>query len=111
MTEVVRQRLDEFLASKELRRTKQRDVIVEAAFSTLPYIHEAAVIYEKISPDLGQIKAFVSVAGTITDTRTILNEIKNLLPSYMVPKTLVILSSLPKNSNGKIDRKQLVQQV
>ena len=34
MTEIVRQRLDEFLARKELRRTKQRDVIVEAAFST-----------------------------------------------------------------------------
>lgn len=34
MTETVRQRLDEFLASKELRRTRQRDVIVEAAFST-----------------------------------------------------------------------------
>ncbi len=84
---------------------------VEVAFSTLPYIHEAAVIYEKITPELGQIKAFVSVAGTITDTRAILDEIKNLLPSYMVPKAVVILSSLPKNSNGKIDRKQLVQQV
>ena len=34
MTETVRQRLDEFLASKDLRRTKQRDVIVEAAFNT-----------------------------------------------------------------------------
>jgi Fur family ferric uptake transcriptional regulator len=34
MTETVRQRLDEFLASKDLRRTRQRDVIVEAAFGT-----------------------------------------------------------------------------
>ena len=34
MTETVRQQIEDFLASKGLRRTKQRDVIVEAAFST-----------------------------------------------------------------------------
>ena len=34
MTETVRQQLDSFLASSGLRRTKQRDVIIEAAFGT-----------------------------------------------------------------------------
>lgn len=34
MTETVRQQLESFLASSGLRRTKQRDVIIEAAFST-----------------------------------------------------------------------------
>jgi Fur family transcriptional regulator, ferric uptake regulator len=34
MTETVRHQLDRFLASSGLRRTKQRDVIIEAAFGT-----------------------------------------------------------------------------
>lgn len=34
MTSTVRQQLEEFLTSKGLRRTKQRDVIIEAAFGT-----------------------------------------------------------------------------
>lgn len=34
MTETVRQQLETFLSGKGLRRTRQRDVIVEAAFST-----------------------------------------------------------------------------
>jgi Fur family ferric uptake transcriptional regulator len=34
MTDTVRQQLESFLGSKGLRRTRQRDVIVEAAFST-----------------------------------------------------------------------------
>jgi D-alanine--poly(phosphoribitol) ligase subunit 1 len=82
---------------------------VEAAFNTLDYINEAGVIYEKINTELGQIKAFVSVSGNGKDSKLILNDIKNLLPSYMVPKEVTILNALPKNSNGKIDRKQLAQ--
>lgn len=80
---------------------------IEAAFSTLPYINEAGVIYEKITPEFGQIKAFISTSG-VSDTKLIQNDIKNLLPSYMIPKSIMILPVLPKNSNGKIDRKQLV---
>ena len=34
MTETVRRQLDAFLANSGLRRTKQRDVIIEAAFGT-----------------------------------------------------------------------------
>ena len=82
---------------------------VEAAFSTLHYINEAGVIYEKVTTDLGQIKAFVSISDVGKDARLILNDIKNLLPSYMVPKSIKILPVLPKNSNGKIDRRQLAQ--
>lgn len=82
---------------------------VEAAFNTLNYVDEAGVIYEKATADLGQIKAFVSISDGTKDARFILNEIKSLLPSYMVPKSVEILPALPKNSNGKIDRKQLAK--
>lgn len=47
MTETVRQQLDSFLASSGLRRTKQRDVVIEAAFNTREHfnadeLHEMA---------------------------------------------------------------------
>jgi D-alanine--poly(phosphoribitol) ligase subunit 1 len=80
---------------------------VEAAFSTLDYIDEVGVIYEKINAELGQIKAFVSVSEKGTVKSRILIDIKKLLPPYMIPRIINILDELPKNANGKIDRKQL----
>jgi D-alanine--poly(phosphoribitol) ligase subunit 1 len=80
---------------------------VEAAFSTINYIDEVGVIYEKINSELGQIKAFVSVCDNNNDSVRIINDIKKLLPPYMIPRIISILPVLPKNANGKIDRKQL----
>lgn len=80
---------------------------VEAAFSSLPYVHEAGVIYEKLTPELGQIKAFVHVTDPSLTSKTITGDLKKILPDYMVPRTIIVTASLPKNSNGKIDRKQL----
>jgi D-alanine--poly(phosphoribitol) ligase subunit 1 len=82
---------------------------VEAAFSTLSYVNEAGVLYEKLTTELGQIKAFVSISDAAKDSTIIINDLKKLLPAYMVPRSIIILSVLPKNSNGKIDRKQLAQ--
>lgn len=50
------------------------------------------------------IKAFVSGDGI--DSDTIKTELKKRLPEYMIPKTVVI-TDLPVNENGKIDRKAL----
>jgi len=41
----------------------------------------------------------------------ILAECKKQLPSYMVPADIIEKSSLPRNPNGKIDRKALSQEV
>lgn len=80
---------------------------IEAAFSTLDYINEAGVIYEKISAELGQIKAFISVSDKSVEKNRVVNDLKNLLPPYMIPRIVTIMEVLPKNANGKIDRKQL----
>jgi D-alanine--poly(phosphoribitol) ligase subunit 1 len=82
---------------------------VEAAFSTLRYVNEVGVIYEKVTPELGQIKAYVSVSDATMVQETIQRDIRGILPTYMVPRIIRILPVLPKNSNGKIDRKQLAQ--
>jgi D-alanine--poly(phosphoribitol) ligase subunit 1 len=80
---------------------------IEAALSTLPYINESGVIYEKINSDLGQIKAFISVSDKTVERAKVINDIKDLLPPYMIPRVINIIGILPKNANGKIDRKQL----
>jgi D-alanine--poly(phosphoribitol) ligase subunit 1 len=80
---------------------------VESAFSSLEYVNEVGVIYEKLNADLGQIKAFVSVNDISKSEREILKDIRNILPPYMIPRRLIILPLLPKNQNGKIDRRQL----
>ena len=82
---------------------------IESALNSLNYINEVGVIYEKLSAELGQIKAFVSLNDTTVNAQVILLDIKNILPQYMVPKSVNILDSLPKNRNGKIDRRQLME--
>ncbi len=44
------------------------------------------------------------------DSQELINLCKNKLPNYMVPARIEILSSLPKNPNGKIDRTLLTKQ-
>ncbi len=65
------------------------------------------VIYERINAELGQIKAYISVNTEMADTLVILEDIKAIVPPYMVPRIIKTLPVLPKNQNGKIDRKQL----
>ena len=44
------------------------------------------------------------------DTQLWLQQLKRSLPSFMLPKVLLPLASLPKNANGKIDRALLAEQ-
>jgi len=81
---------------------------IEAALSSLPYVNEAAVVYDKFENGLGQIIAFVNVSAVISEKEIII-DIKEIVPSYMAPKFVKFLDILPKNKNGKIDQIQLKQ--
>lgn len=39
------------------------------------------------------------------------SELAKLVPNYMVPRKIVLCSSLPTNTNGKVDRKELAKQL
>lgn len=39
------------------------------------------------------------------------NELKNLVPSYMIPRKIKIVDEFPLNTNGKIDRKKLMEEI
>jgi D-alanine--poly(phosphoribitol) ligase subunit 1 len=85
---------------------------IEAALGTIPYVRECAVIYHRTPDGFGQILAYVA-AGAQVNQNEIIESVSKIVPAYMVPRSVQILQSLPKNANGKIDRvalKTLVEQ-
>ena len=36
-------------------------------------------------------------------------ELKQYIPSYMIPKKIIFIEKIPTNNNGKIDRKKLME--
>ncbi|CAI3955392.1 EntF [Commensalibacter communis] len=53
------------------------------------------------------IAAIVTLSSIITE-KEILSFVRNELPDYMVPVTVLILDTLPLTTNGKIDRNSIV---
>ncbi|MDB4466627.1 AMP-binding protein [bacterium] len=80
---------------------------IEKACLELPLVREAAAI--GISDLLlGQrVKVFLSVSEEI-EKKQVLAELRKRLPTYMVPAEIEFISELPKKSNGKVDRNQLI---
>ena len=54
------------------------------------------------------IKAFVVMDETCT-VEKVRENLKKLIPSYMMPRQIIAMDNLPVNSNGKINRKRLIE--
>ncbi len=79
---------------------------VEAALMCEPGVLEAVAMPWPI--EKGSIRGVAAfVTGYGIDTKTLRSTVSGRLPSYMVPDPLRVLSSMPLNSNGKIDRGHL----
>lgn len=79
---------------------------IEHSLNKVKGVEQAAVIYKRANAAYGKIIAFVSSKVEL-DEKVVLAELAEFLPSYMVPSKIVVNNELPKNPNGKIDRKQL----
>ncbi len=77
---------------------------IEAALAAFPEISQPAVIYIRGTGPAGKIIAFYQGSITAEDIK---NQLRNTLPSYMIPHELHAMDILPKNANGKVDRKTL----
>lgn len=77
---------------------------IEETLMQIASVMEVAII--GISDDiLGEaIKAFIVLNNidTIIDEKYVINYCRDKLPSYKVPKYVVFLEALPKNSSGKV---------
>tara|TARA_B100001540_G_scaffold312425_1_gene333523 strand:- start:1923 stop:3452 length:1530 start_codon:yes stop_codon:yes gene_type:complete len=77
---------------------------IEQAIGKLPNVRENAVGYGK-KENINQIVCWISHSSNINKIKT---ELEKFLPSYMIPKKFIDLKILPKNQNGKINRKKLI---
>ncbi|WP_212004500.1 non-ribosomal peptide synthetase [Chitinophaga sp. HK235] len=80
---------------------------VEAALQKCPLVKQCVVL--AIADDYGQknLVAWI-VPQEEFDREAILDSLREQVPSYMVPGTLVEIDQLPLTANGKIDKKKLV---
>ena len=79
---------------------------IESALNGLPAVIQSAVIYKRENERYGKIIAFVSVVAR-DDEQHLKAALAEHLPSYMIPSVIIIKKTLPKNQNGKVDRKLL----
>ena len=58
----------------------------------------------------GSVQGLIGfVGGTGVDAVHLKRELQNRLPAYMVPGKINILAEMPRNRNGKIDRKTIIK--
>ena len=81
---------------------------IEDHLVAIPDIVEAAVI--GIPDDIfGEaVKAFVSLRrGASIGEADVVGHCRKVMPPYLVPREVVVMKSLPKNSSGKVDKMSL----
>ena len=84
---------------------------IEETMLKLDYISEAVAMGVPHA-ELGQAIVVAATSNTNAElaTDSAISELKKHLPPYMMPQKIVILEQLPRNANGKFDRKQLYLQ-
>ncbi|HEY0097574.1 MAG TPA: amino acid adenylation domain-containing protein [Pyrinomonadaceae bacterium] len=81
---------------------------VEAALNGLPKVRESAVIVREDVPGEKRLVAYVVGDTTEPDEAAEIREaLRQRLPDYMMPSSVVLLESMPLTSNGKTDRRAL----
>jgi len=80
---------------------------IEAALHCLDYVSEAAALHLSAN-GLSRIVAVVASAEEFDDER-IRKDLRQIIPSYMIPSVFHREPALPKNPNGKVDRRHLAE--
>lgn len=79
---------------------------VEAVVYSAQLVSEAAALGLP-HPQLGQAIVIVVATSQPDVASELLAHCQRELPNYMVPRQVIVTAALPRNPNGKIDRKQL----
>ena len=80
---------------------------IESKLNELQGIKEAIVVAKKQKDQESFLVAFLIPEDQNINIEAIKTELKNQLPAYMIPGSMVILDSFPQTPNNKIDRKAL----
>lgn len=82
---------------------------IETAIQEIASVQNASVIVKKGKNNHAQLLAFVTGNQEI-DITLITAHLKEKLPVYMVPNTIMQIEEFPLNKSGKLDRKALLNQ-
>ena len=81
---------------------------IEARLEQAEGIARAVVVAHEATPgDVALVGFVVPRPGAAVDPTALREDLRRTLPDYMLPRTLLVLMSLPLLPNGKVDRKSL----
>ncbi|OHV42241.1 AMP-dependent synthetase [Parafrankia soli] len=81
---------------------------IETVLLTSPDVLEAVVVAERVEGEPPRLVAYVVCATAVKSaTVAIRGLLREKLPAYMVPSSVILLNELPRNERGKIDRPAL----
>jgi D-alanine--poly(phosphoribitol) ligase subunit 1 len=79
---------------------------IEAGLSRLGYVKQAVALHGKSANGISKIVAAIA-SSEKHDPIKIRGDLRQFLPDYMIPSEFIWMEELPKNPNGKVDRKKL----
>jgi len=77
---------------------------IESQLLEHPAVHEAVVV---ANVDARGDKRLVAYAAGRVSCEALRDFLRERLPDYMVPSVVIVLESMPRNANGKVDRRSL----
>ena len=82
---------------------------IEALLRSHPAVSEAVVLLREDRPADPRLAAYLGLVpgGSAPPAAELRDLLKTRLPDYMLPSAFVALPALPRNPNGKVDRKAL----
>ncbi|MFP4846278.1 amino acid adenylation domain-containing protein [Winogradskyella sp. PE311] len=80
---------------------------VENVINSIPNIKRAVVIVNDAIAGEKRLVAYMQSEDGSKDTSTLQKQLKENLPSYMMPSLLIWMDDFPSTANGKIDKRSL----
>ena len=89
---------------------------IEVNINRLDFVENCVVIPVKDDDIISYLAAFIVTNGGAEESSLkfsikVKNKLRELVPVYMVPKKIIRKDFLPLNTNGKVDRKKLLEEI
>jgi amino acid adenylation domain-containing protein len=81
---------------------------IEALLATHPRVNEAAVVVSRQENDTRLLAYVVCLPKSTTHGHELRQYLRDRLPEYMVPGSVVLMEQMPLTPNGKLDRQALI---